>query len=154
MADLVAADVTVTTTGVIHKGGRREVEVSVAFGDGTDTYPSGGVPMPTRESWGMIERLEDFIMGDAGNALGNIYKYDKTNNKIRIYEQGFRTGSTSAAVNENGALVEGGVDGVTETVVRAPNTAVDTTYQLGVLREFTATSKPAAVTLKGYAYGW
>lgn len=154
MASLVAEDVTITTSTVTHKGGRREVEVSVAFGDGIDTYPSGGVPMPTRESWGMVERLSDFFMTDASNALGNIYKYDKTNNKIRIYEQGFRTGSTSTTTNENGALAEGGVDGLTEVDIRLPKTSINTTYQLGALKEFTATSKPAAVTLKGYAYGW
>lgn len=154
MAALVAGDVTVTTSTVRIAGGRREVEVTVAFGDGTDTYPSGGVPMPTRESWGMIERLTDFNITEGDAALGNIYKYDKANNKIRIYEQGLRTGSTAAAAIGSGCLIEGGVDGATETVASLGDTAIDTTYQMGALKEFTTTSKPAAVTLKGYAYGW
>ena len=154
MADLAASDVTMTLGKVRRVVDKREVAVTVAFGDGILTYPSGGAPMPTYSSWGMVRNLEDFIITDGGSAVGYICKYDKTNNKVRVYEQGFRTGSTSASTSASGALIEGGVTGAAETVLRGYGTAIDTTYQLGALKELVGTSKPPEITLIGYAIGY
>lgn len=155
MTAIAASDVTITVNARRIEGKKRKSDVTIAFGNGTLTYPSGGVPMPTYPSFGLVRNLDFLALHDPGNANGLVYKYDRTNNKLRIYEQGMRTGSTGAANDsESGALAEGGVDGVTETVVRLMDSAVNTTYQLGALKELTATSTPAAATLKAEAVGW
>ena len=86
MADLVAADVTITIDERWIHNKKRYSEIQIAFGDASDTYPAGGVPMPAYSSFGMIRNLEDILLSDAASGDGLVYKYDKTNNKIRIYE--------------------------------------------------------------------
>ncbi len=124
----------------------------MVFGDGAKTYPAGGVPLPEIESFGLTNHIDTLQVEVP--ALGYDVRYDKTNHKLRIYEQGLRTGSTSAADSTSGALVEGGVNGTTATALRGMGTAVDTTYQLGPAKELVATSTPPEITLTGLAIGY
>ena len=93
MADLVAADVTVTPqTNIglnpyIH-GPKRYCSVKITFGDGAKTYPSGGVPMPGFASWGLTRNIETVFLDDPGSPSAYTHKYDRANNKIRIYSAG------------------------------------------------------------------
>lgn len=87
MADLAASDVTYTLqTGRSElTGGSKQKHVySIAFGDGTDTYPSGGVPL-TKAKLGLPTIIEalNFVEDNAGD--GYIYKFDESAEKIRIY---------------------------------------------------------------------
>lgn len=152
MTAIASTDITVTVTDRYIHGNKRYAEISIAFGNGTLTYPSGGVPMPAFSSFGMLRNLEDLFLSDAGNANGLIYKYDKTNHKILIYTQNIRTGSTSAADSSSGAKAED--TSAAETAVRAMDTAVDTDYDMGPMREANTSVAPAAATLKGIVRGW
>lgn len=104
MPGLAASDVTVTPqTNIglnpyIH-GPKRYCSVKVTFGDGALTYPSGGVPMPTYEKWGMTRNLETVLLDDPGSASAYIFKYDRANNKLRMYGAGAEvtTGDAIAA---------------------------------------------------------
>ena len=154
MAAITSSDVTISVEDRRIVGKQKRNRVKITFGNGTLTYSSGGVPMPSNLSFGLGRNLDYLILFEDDSSQGTIYKYDKTNSKIRIYEQGIRTGSTSATDSTSGALAEGGVDGVTETALRTMGTAVDTTYQLGSLKELTASSKPAATTIYAEAIGW
>ena len=100
----------------------------------------------------MINHVDDIRLSDSSK--GYLLQYDKTNHKLRVYEQGARTGSTAAADSVSGALAEGGVDGVTETAVRLMGSAVDTSYALGTLKELTVTSTPPAISAEGLAIGY
>jgi len=150
MAGLTSSDVTVTRSvrdrdighGTL---GKNMTIVSVAFGDGAKTYPSGGVPMPAIGNFG-FSRQVDFCAIQEPSGNGYTYKYDATNNKIRIYTQGVVTGSTAATACANGALVENSA--AAETAVRLSGTAIDTTYDLGALIELPTTIAPALATLK------
>jgi hypothetical protein len=155
MAAITSSDVTVTVSArdrEIAGGGafKNLTLATVAFGDGSLTYPTGGVPLPTIGSFGLHGGIDAAILipppGD-----GFVYKYDKANHKILIYSQGIRTGSTAANACGNGALVEDSE--AAETVVRASGTAIDTTYDLGPLRELPAASTPSATTLQMLVIG-
>lgn len=101
MADIAAADVVYT-----ERGGQSELTgsskvktvYSVAFGDGTDTYPSGGIPI-SKGKVGCPTVIEtvNFVEDSAGD--GYIYKWDDSAETVRIY-QGDNDGT------EDGPMVE------------------------------------------------
>jgi len=101
MADLESTDVTVTVGENYIQDKKKIVNVTVAFGDGSLTYPSGGVPMPSFLSFGLGRSLDHLRLVDPANANGYLYKWDRTNKKLRIY-QGAAVGSHTHAVALDG----------------------------------------------------
>lgn len=104
MADIAFSDVTITVTKERRVGGattRREVEAAISFGNNTLTYPTGGVPITGKQHLGVTEavracrslgfptELDDLVIIDenATGAAGSgfVYKWDRTNNKIKVY---------------------------------------------------------------------
>ena len=91
MADIAAGDLTYTK-----QEGRDELTgsskyravYSVAFGDGTDTYPAGGIPL-TKGKLGMPNVIESVNFSEASAGDGLIYKYDDSADTIRIYQGDF-----------------------------------------------------------------
>ncbi|MBU2549027.1 MAG: hypothetical protein KKB20_11475 [Proteobacteria bacterium] len=154
MADLTSADVVVVVQppdrDVGHGALMKNLTLArITFGDGALTYPAGGIPLPGIGSFGFLRQLQ--FVAIQGAADGFVYKYDPDNHKLKIFTQGLVTGSTPAAVNENGALVENSAGA--EGAVRLPNTVADTTYDLGGLIELPATIAPAATTLTLLMFG-
>lgn len=148
MADLTAADVTIILPAqqrnFVRSPSKQFVLADLTFGDGVDTYPVGGVPLPDKAQFGFKKSI-DFGAIEQPPANGFIYKYDRANHKIKIFTQGITTGSTAAADSVSGALVEDSADA--ETAVRAMGTAIDTTYDLGAMKEMANSIAPAQVTL-------
>lgn len=100
MAAIAAANVTVTVNSEIRGGPKQKRNrVTIAFGNGSLTYPSGGVPMPAIGSFGMVTALDGLVMIDAHAANGFLYKFDRANRKIRIY-QGDNDNASDAALIE------------------------------------------------------
>lgn len=101
MADIAAGDVTyaVVSRAIDDSGNKRNV-LTVAFGNGTLTYPSGGIPL-TKASFGCPNVIKSVDLFSPASANGFVYKYDMANNKIRIYQ-------TAAVVDTDpaAALVE------------------------------------------------
>lgn len=105
MADLAASDLTYTQISKkIGETGSREVVASISFGNGALTYPAGGVPL-TKASLGCKNVLESMSIIDMASANGLLYKYDYSNEKLRIYEVD-TTGDTDKAMVE----LDAGVD--------------------------------------------
>ncbi len=75
-----------------------EAVFSIAFGNGTLTYPAGGVPL-TKANLGCPAFVKEFLLLDPASANGFIYKYDRANEKLRIYQ-----GDNDAVAD--GALIE------------------------------------------------
>lgn len=148
MAAIASTNVTVTVTPAgrdIFPGSPKLVVLaSVVFGDGSLTYPTNGVPMPAIGNFGFKKAIQFAVVDPPIN--GFVYKYDRTNHKILIYTQGMTTGSTGTTTSGNGALAENSAGA--ETAVRLANSAADTTYDFGPLKEMAATIAPAAVTLQ------
>jgi hypothetical protein len=99
MAYLAAANVTVTLDP-------REVDFfamatkvtfpSIAFGNSSLQYPALGVPLPAMGSFGMKKEIKRiFVQAPPGD--GYSYKYDKTNNTMRMYQTGAGTLSGNLA---------------------------------------------------------
>ena len=103
MADLVAADVTYTRRRILDRDGMKEWYGTVAFGDGTDTYPTGGVPA-AKGKFGFARTLESFQVTES-NGNGLVYEYDRSAETIRIFEVD-TTGDTDKALVE----LDGGSD--------------------------------------------
>jgi|SRR5712664_1897933 len=103
MVALAAANVTLTVTQRRIFAKQRRHKVTMAFGDGVLTYPPGGVPMPTKNSFGFARILETMNLQDAGSADGFIYKFDEANQALRIY-QGDNANASPAPAVELGAV--------------------------------------------------
>jgi hypothetical protein len=97
MADLEAADVTVTLPQQdvdFLAMGKRISFPSIAFGDGSDTYPAGGIPLPAIAAFGMKRAIKRMHIEQPAN--GNNYHYDLANHKLRIF--------TATATEVTGAI--------------------------------------------------
>lgn len=102
MADLAATDVTVTIPSrhrdIVPATGVKVVLAQVAFGDGSLTYKTNGVPLPTKGYFGFLKGINAvFVQGKAGDDC--VYKYDPDNHSIRIIDIGDAaelTGGTTA----------------------------------------------------------
>lgn len=87
MAALTADDVTVTISqrNVEDRPGfLRHVIAELTFGDGTDTYPSGGIPLPAIGNFGFKKGIAFGIVMPAVNASMFDYRYDVDNHKLLI----------------------------------------------------------------------
>jgi hypothetical protein len=149
MGAFASTDVTVTIASRDREiagasAGRNQTIATVAFGDGSLAYATGGVPMPAIGVFGFRNEIKMGLI-EQPPANGFIYKYDAENRKIKIFTQGVRTGSSVVGAAETGALVENSF--AAEGAVRLPHTAVDTTYDIGQMIELPNGSAPAAVSM-------
>lgn len=89
MAALDAADWTVTITERWHAGtpAKRHVRGTLALA-GVDTYPAGGIPLPTKENLGLIRNL-DILLLTGQTVLTTMYGHqvDYANNKLVLFEE-------------------------------------------------------------------
>ena len=177
MADIAAGDVTYTLVNKqVLDSSYKKFVFTIAFGDSSLTYPSGGIPL-TKASLGCPNAITNLTLFGDGSADGMIYKYDAANNKIRMYRSaGFTPAGTNAlvtgtisagviavtagtagdAVTNNAGVLEstGGQDlaVATQTFTGSTPTFTGTAVAAGVLVE--TTSAPAAVTLYAEVVGW
>lgn len=102
MADISSSDVSysVKKLGCSPDSRSRNI-VTISFGDGVLTYPAGGVPLDGKKM-GLPTVIDSLVFVDDANANALRYKYDKSNNKIRIYEDDGTSGVP--------AELSGGVD--------------------------------------------
>lgn len=106
MADIAAGDVTYTVTKQRkEESGNKVNSVTITFGNSTLTYPSGGIPL-TKASMGCPNVITAATLEAANSGDGIVYKYDKTNNKIRMYRgAGFTPAGTNQALTFTGSAL-------------------------------------------------
>lgn len=99
MADIAAGDLVYTDQkqGELTGSSKVKTVFSVAFGDGTDTYPSGGIPL-TKGKLGLPNVIETVNFVEAGND-GYMYDYDVSAETIRIFRE-VNDGSSSQPLTE------------------------------------------------------
>ena len=87
MADIASSDVTYTVEDEsVEMGSNYQSKVvKLAFGDGSLTYPAGGVPLD-KNKLGLPNVIKSLSFVDADDSNGFVYKYDAENEKIRIYQ--------------------------------------------------------------------
>lgn len=151
MPDIAASNVAVTVEHRQIEGKKRRNRIKIAFGDGSLTYPSGGVPMPGFEKFGMKRNIDFLILTDAANGNGLVWKYDQTNRKLRGYWAFGGAGSAPvAAATPPEVSVPSGATTMTSSAAQ-PNL----TEAPGHMREFVGgTTTIAAQTLYAEAVGW
>ena len=101
MADIAAGDVTYTvqeSTQGVDGASNWTAVYKVEFGDGTLTYPSGGVPL-TKAKLGCPAHVKAISLLDANDASGLVVKLDYAGLKVRLYEGDF-AGTADAALVE------------------------------------------------------
>lgn len=85
MADIASSDVTYTLVKQRkEESGHKAINLTVAFGNATLTYPAGGIPL-TAGKLGCPNSIVELLIDGPSSGDGLMYKYDKANNKIRIY---------------------------------------------------------------------
>lgn len=162
MTALVASDVTVTILKARRNNGFRYNKVSIAFGDGSKTYPAGGIPLNIG-AFGCPVVLESLIVFDSVGS-GFEAQYDSTNKKLRLFQSGAHS---HALLLKNGAVADGATTRVNAgTNLLGANTGSDITVAGGganggvqsaaaaSLSEFATGGAPAATTLKAEIIGW
>jgi hypothetical protein len=60
---------------------------SIVFGDGTSTYPAGGIPV-TKGQLGFRNTLRGLYFNDESSGDGYVYKFSLANLTVRIYQMG------------------------------------------------------------------
>jgi hypothetical protein len=117
MADIAAANVTVTVLKrYSYTDKQKRTVVQITFGNGTLTYPAGGVPLPAKGVFGMTQSLDFLVLIQKASADGLIYKYDYANKKIRIWNP---TQQTAGAGNRAGVELASGTDAPAATTIVA-----------------------------------
>lgn len=104
MAALTAASwtVVITETQIHHKERvtRGTIEIPAV-----DTYPTGGIPLPTAAQFGMYRNLTELkLAGQDSLTDGYAVSFDKENHKLQLYGD--------AATGADGALLEAPVTDV------------------------------------------
>ena len=155
MTAIAAADVTVAAKAgcedIAPKSHKRMGLFDVTFGDGSLTYPTGGVPLPAIGVFGFKKQVQ-FGLAQQPVANGFLYKYDPATHKVKIYTQGVTTGATAATtVDANGAKVLNSA--AAEVFPRLPGTAASTVYDLGGMIELPAATTPASVVVPLFLIG-
>lgn len=156
MANFASTDVTITVRpndrNIAGVGGASKdiVYATIAFGNGSLQYATGGVPLPAIGNFGLLREI-DLMLIEQPSANGFTYKYDHTAHKIKIFTQGFATGATAVAAAENGALIKNSAG--SEAAPRIPDTAASSTYDMGPMIELPNGIAPAAVTLRALVIG-
>lgn len=112
MADIAASGVTYDIQNErmgAHSRVRRLIKLD--FGDGTDTYPAGGIPL-TKGKMGCPNVIEELSFDDMENDDGLLYKYDRDAEKVRIF-------LADNDATEDSALIEytGGATAVAATTL-------------------------------------
>jgi hypothetical protein len=171
MADLAAGDLTYTLVKQRKEDSSNKVyNFTVAFGNGALTYPSGGVPL-TAGNLGCPNQIISLVIDGPASADGLIYKYDKANNKIRMYRAPAQThahdlkiigGQAATTTNEVGHYATDilGKEAATDATVAKADSAtkggvLSETLAAAALVEVTAASyAPAATTLYVEVTGW
>lgn len=141
MADLVAADVTYTILNQRRTAGsKNHNRVRLAFGDGADTVPSGGIPL-SKGKLGCPVVIESLVIVDQGTS-GYVFQYDQSAEKLVV----MHSDATTAADHAHDFLVKGGTAAAStdainiksviigkEAATDATSVAADTATKGGVL---------------------
>lgn len=115
MTALAYTDVTITVSSRNRDFGAAGIPknmtvADLAFGDGSLTYPSGGVPIGSSAAnalarLGFVKDLDIGLIEDAP-ANGYVYKFDRANRKVRIWQSaGFTPAGTVAAPTFTGSAL-------------------------------------------------
>ena len=154
MADLASTDVTCSVQKMYRVPKLKCNIVQVVFGNGTLTYPSGGVPLPAASKFGFTNYIATLSIYDQDDASGIVWKYDSVNKKLRGYIAGVIVSAAGSATMDDFALDTTTEPLATAVSVSLTNSTGAGTKYLGKLIELSAGAHaPASQTLYVEATG-
>lgn len=167
MADIASSNVTYTMTKQRKEESSNKVyNFTVAFGNATLTYPSGGIPLVAGKL-GCPNQIVSLVIDSPASADGLIYKYDKANNKIRIYQSAAHVhdlkvigGQAATTTNELGHYATDilGKEAASDATIAGADSAtkggVMSKAQAALGEVASGSYAPAATTLYVEVVGW
>jgi hypothetical protein len=88
MAALVAADITTVISDRRIVGKRKVVRGTIAFGDGSKTYPTAGVPLPALSVFGFQRQMDAFdIYGVNERTTEYQLRFGPASRTLLMYEE-------------------------------------------------------------------
>ncbi len=102
MGALTAAAFAVTLAERWIEGKKRHTRGTLTLTGGSDTYPTGGIPLPTLDKFGFIQRIDTLVVfGKLGSDTVNYAPtYDKVNHKLQLYSSHDTAGATTLPMDE------------------------------------------------------
>lgn len=85
MADMVAADITVTVQFKDRTMRRLRNEIKLAFGNAILTYPTYGIPLPSKAALGLHSHFDRWEVEPTPDVYA--YVYDRTYYTLRLYNK-------------------------------------------------------------------
>jgi hypothetical protein len=78
--------------------GQNELQFELSYGDGVDTYPTGGIPLALG-SLGLRNYCDSLIFSGQDTLDGYVYKFDRDALKIALYVEGDAAGQMVELAN-------------------------------------------------------
>lgn len=164
MAAIASTDVTYTVVKkTIGESGYRNFTMTLAFGDGALTYPTGGIPLVAGKL-GCPNQILSLNIFSPNSASGYAYKYDAVNKKILLYANAAHSHPLTL---KNAAVADGATTRVNAGAnLLGANTGSDITVAGGganggvqlstalAASEVLSSVAPAATTLYVEVVGW
>lgn len=163
MSALGSASITYTVKNFNRLGNSKVLNrVQLSFGDGTLTYPTGGIPIILGQM-GLVSNIESMILIDAGTA-GYTPNFNTVTSKIQLYQAGSHSHPLIISSNAGTAGTQA-VNATTALGTFISGAAVTVAAQTGTLggvasnvagtdSEVQSTTAPAAMTLIFDVRGW
>lgn len=100
MAALTAASWTIVLKETSIKGTKKEVRGTMAI-PGTDTYPTGGIPLPAIAKFGFYRQMDSLVLFGQASAITKYgTSFDKTNHTLQLYVSHDTAGVTTLPQDE------------------------------------------------------
>lgn len=129
MAAISAVTYTILKTKKLEDG-RLIIDAKLTFGDGSSTYPSGGIPFVLGKL-GLRTYISSLEINDTGSS-GYQFVPDLTNNKIRMFQGSGLSAHSHALLLKNAAVADGATTRVNAgTNLLGANTGSDITVAGG-----------------------
>lgn len=106
MADLAASNVTYTTLNTRKLNGspsRKMNRVRLAFGNGSDTVPAGGIPL-TKGKLGCPAVVESLMVVDQGTS-GYVFQYDQSTEKLVVMHADYDAVADGALIQASSVAI-------------------------------------------------
>ena len=88
MAAIAASDVTVVVTERWWAGPKLHSRGTIAFGNGTLTYPTAGIPLPAKEKFGFSRAIESLqLTGQNARTVDYVTKWVKSTHALQLFEE-------------------------------------------------------------------
>jgi hypothetical protein len=105
MADLTAADITVTLTprDIDFMTWNKVVMPKIAFGDGAKTIPAGGIPLPSLDNFDLHKEIKRGHVVQPAD--GYVYRIDRANHKLMVFYGDYSNASDGPLVEASGVAI-------------------------------------------------